>query len=135
MAIEIDPVCGMQVDTETTDLKYEHDGTTYWFLQPRPHARLPRRPGEVPRPGLQALDVKAGARSRDKPQAPASRLRGDGDGPGTPRQGRPSKMSGSRDSRTESHMSVRRVAFRTLVSLLALAVVALAAQAGQRWWP
>ena len=25
------PVCGMQVDTETTDLKYEHDGTTYWF--------------------------------------------------------------------------------------------------------
>jgi len=31
MAIEIDPVCGMQVDTETTDLKNEHDGTTYWF--------------------------------------------------------------------------------------------------------
>jgi YHS domain-containing protein len=31
MAIEIDPVCGMQVDTETTDLKFAHDGTTYWF--------------------------------------------------------------------------------------------------------
>ena len=31
MAIETDPVCGMQVDTETTDLKDEHDGTTYWF--------------------------------------------------------------------------------------------------------
>ena len=31
MAIEIDPVCGMQVDTETTDLKHEHDGETYWF--------------------------------------------------------------------------------------------------------
>jgi YHS domain-containing protein len=31
MAIETDPVCGMQVDTETTDLKFEHDGTTYWF--------------------------------------------------------------------------------------------------------
>jgi len=31
LAIESDPVCGMQVDTETTDLKYEHDGTTYWF--------------------------------------------------------------------------------------------------------
>ena len=31
MAIEIDPVCGMRVDTETTDLKVEHDGTTYWF--------------------------------------------------------------------------------------------------------
>ena len=33
-------------------------------------------------------------------------------------------------------MSVRRgLRFRTLVSLLALAVAALAAQAGQRWWP
>ena len=31
MAIETDPVCGMQVDTETTDLKVEHDGITYWF--------------------------------------------------------------------------------------------------------
>jgi Cu+-exporting ATPase len=31
MAIETDPVCGMQVDTETTDPKLEHDGTTYWF--------------------------------------------------------------------------------------------------------
>ena len=33
-------------------------------------------------------------------------------------------------------MSVRRgLRFRTLVSLLALAVAVLAAQAGQRWWP
>ena len=31
MAIEIDPVCGMEVDTTSTDLKLEHDGTTYWF--------------------------------------------------------------------------------------------------------
>jgi len=31
MAIAIDPVCGMEVDTETTDLKLEHDGITYWF--------------------------------------------------------------------------------------------------------
>ena len=31
MAIAIDPVCGMEVDTETSDLKLEHDGTTYWF--------------------------------------------------------------------------------------------------------
>jgi YHS domain-containing protein len=31
MAIEIDPVCGMQVDTETSDLKLEHEGKTYWF--------------------------------------------------------------------------------------------------------
>jgi len=31
VAIEIDPVCGMEVDTSTSDLSYEHDGTTYWF--------------------------------------------------------------------------------------------------------
>ena len=31
MAIAIDPVCGMEVETDTTDLKVEHDGTTYWF--------------------------------------------------------------------------------------------------------
>ena len=30
-AIAIDPVCGMEVDTLATDLKLEHDGTTYWF--------------------------------------------------------------------------------------------------------
>ncbi len=31
MAMATDPVCGMQVDTETSDLKLEHDGKTYWF--------------------------------------------------------------------------------------------------------
>jgi Cu+-exporting ATPase len=31
MAIEIDPVCGMEVDTATSLLSLEHDGTTYWF--------------------------------------------------------------------------------------------------------
>ena len=31
MAIEIDPVCGMSVDTSTSQLSLEHDGVTYWF--------------------------------------------------------------------------------------------------------
>jgi Cu+-exporting ATPase len=31
MAIEIDPVCGMEVDSATSVLSLEHDGTTYWF--------------------------------------------------------------------------------------------------------
>lgn len=31
MAVEIDPVCGMEVDTTTSLLSYEHDGKTYWF--------------------------------------------------------------------------------------------------------
>ena len=29
--IEKDPVCGMDVDTETSKLSTEHEGKTYWF--------------------------------------------------------------------------------------------------------
>jgi YHS domain-containing protein len=31
MAIEKDPVCGMEVDTDTSVLSTEHEGKTYWF--------------------------------------------------------------------------------------------------------
>jgi P-type Cu+ transporter len=31
MAIAIDPVCGMEVDTSTSELSWEYEGTTYWF--------------------------------------------------------------------------------------------------------
>ena len=31
MAIAIDPVCGMEVDTATSDLSFAFEGTTYWF--------------------------------------------------------------------------------------------------------
>ena len=31
MAIAIDPVCGMEVDTATSELSWEYEGTTYWF--------------------------------------------------------------------------------------------------------
>jgi YHS domain-containing protein len=31
MAIEIDPVCGMEVNTETGQFSAEHEGKTYWF--------------------------------------------------------------------------------------------------------
>jgi Cu+-exporting ATPase len=31
MAIEIDPVCGMEVDSATSQLSLELDGKTYWF--------------------------------------------------------------------------------------------------------
>jgi len=31
VAIAKDPVCGMEVDTATSQLSYEHNGTTYWF--------------------------------------------------------------------------------------------------------
>ena len=31
MAIAIDPVCGMEVDTTTSLLSLEYDGTTFWF--------------------------------------------------------------------------------------------------------
>ncbi len=29
--IAIDPVCGMRVDTTTSELRLELDGRTYWF--------------------------------------------------------------------------------------------------------
>ena len=31
MSTQIDPVCGMSVDTTTSQLSLEHDGKTYWF--------------------------------------------------------------------------------------------------------
>lgn len=31
MAIVKDPVCGMDVDTEKSQLSLEHEGQTYWF--------------------------------------------------------------------------------------------------------
>ena len=31
MAMATDPVCGMQVDTDSAQFKSEHDGTTYYF--------------------------------------------------------------------------------------------------------
>ena len=31
MAVAIDPVCGMEVDTETSELSFDYKGTTYWF--------------------------------------------------------------------------------------------------------
>ncbi len=31
MAIVKDPVCGMDVDNEKSQLSLEHDGQTYWF--------------------------------------------------------------------------------------------------------
>jgi YHS domain-containing protein len=29
--VEIDPVCGMEVDPSTAEWSYEHEGTTYYF--------------------------------------------------------------------------------------------------------
>ncbi len=31
MEMATDPVCGMEVDTTTSQLSYEYEGTTYWF--------------------------------------------------------------------------------------------------------
>jgi Cu+-exporting ATPase len=31
VAIELDPVCGMEVDTASSQLLLEHEGRTYWF--------------------------------------------------------------------------------------------------------
>ena len=66
MAIEIDPVCGMEVDTDQPSLKLEHDGTTYWFCGKGCMLEFQRRPRAVPRPGLRArrCDRRTAAMSR-----------------------------------------------------------------------
>jgi P-type Cu+ transporter len=54
MAIEIDPVCGMEVDTTTSELSFEYEGTTYWFcgkgclLEFRDHPETYLAPGHEP---------------------------------------------------------------------------------------
>jgi Cu+-exporting ATPase len=35
-----DPVCGMSVDPATSSLHHEHDGQTYWFCNPKCHAKF-----------------------------------------------------------------------------------------------
>ena len=54
MAIEIDPVCGMEVDTTTSLLSYEYDGTTYWFCGKGLPARVQGRPQKYLDPEYQA---------------------------------------------------------------------------------
>ena len=49
MATEIDPVCGMTVDTTTSQLSLEHDGKTYWFCSRGCLLEFQRRPETVPR--------------------------------------------------------------------------------------
>jgi Cu+-exporting ATPase len=39
-----DPVCGMMVDPETTKLKSEHMGQTYYFCSPRCKSAFDRDP-------------------------------------------------------------------------------------------
>ena len=39
-----DPVCGMMVDPQTTTLKSEHMGQTYYFCSPRCKAAFDKEP-------------------------------------------------------------------------------------------
>ena len=59
MAIAIDPVCGMEVDTTTSLLSLEHDGTTYWFCGKGCLLEFQDDPDKYLDPGLQALDVRS----------------------------------------------------------------------------
>ena len=57
MAIAKDPVCGMEVDTATSLLFFEYEGTTYWFCGKGCLLEFKDDPGEVPRRGLRTVDV------------------------------------------------------------------------------
>ena len=96
MAIAIDPVCGMEVETDTTDLKVEHDGTTYWFCGKGCLLEFRDDPEQVPRRELRTVDVtEPGAKprfsSQAKPGPPDWRRRMPR--PGTPRRGRTARTA------------------------------------------
>jgi Cu+-exporting ATPase len=44
VGLETDPVCGMSVDPATSNLHHEHAGTTYWFCNPKCHAKFVAEP-------------------------------------------------------------------------------------------
>ena len=64
MAIAIDPVCGMEVDTTTSLLSFEHDGETYWFCGKGCLLEFKDDPDTVPRRGLRPVHVRRGISRR-----------------------------------------------------------------------
>jgi YHS domain-containing protein len=54
MAVEVDPVCGMEVDTETSTLSYELDGKTYWFCSKGCLLDFKEDPAKYLAPGYEA---------------------------------------------------------------------------------
>ena len=57
MAIEIDPVCGMEVDTSTSLLSLDHDGMTYWFCGKGCLLDFQDDPAGIPRARRDAVDA------------------------------------------------------------------------------
>ena len=64
MAIEKDPVCGMDVDTETSTLSLEHEGKTYWFCGKGCMLEFRDDPDKYLDPGVRAGGDVAGATRR-----------------------------------------------------------------------
>lgn len=53
MSKEIDPVCGMEVETETAQHMTEHDGKTYFFCARGCKLDFEEEPDRYLRPGYQ----------------------------------------------------------------------------------
>ena len=53
MAIEIDPVCGMEVNTETAQFNLEHEGKDYWFCSRGCMLDFQEDPGKYTDPNYQ----------------------------------------------------------------------------------
>ena len=61
MAQAIDPICGMNVDTDTAEHKSEYQGTTYYFCAAGCKRAFDKNPGEFLNQGGQS----AGSGSMD----------------------------------------------------------------------
>ena len=127
MAIEIDPVCGMEVDTDDHRPQARARRHDVLVLRQGLPARVPRRSRAVPRPGLRTVDVTRPRRrcregdGRAPDNRPISAVGETGRGvagPGTPRRGRtpdrrqPGPAGSARDARSARRRRPDRPAHR-----------------------
>lgn len=57
--MEIDPVCGMEVDPKTATLKSTYQGKTYYFCTPGCKRDFDKEPEKYIQPGTQGAEPKS----------------------------------------------------------------------------
>jgi P-type Cu+ transporter len=63
VAMATDPVCGMQVDTDTAQWKTEHDGQTYYFCSKGCMLEFNDDPHKYLDPGYTPSEMEMGSES------------------------------------------------------------------------
>ena len=63
MTMATDPVCGMQVDTDSAQWTAEHDGTTYYFCSKGCMLDFKDEPAKFLDPAYQPSEMEMGSES------------------------------------------------------------------------